>query len=217
EVHRPHSLLRERRLATIFGTVTVRRTGYAAHDAETMFPRDAELNLPPELYSHGVQRRAADEVIKTSFDQAVAAIASTTGAEVPKRQLEELAGRAAEDFDAFYEGRSAAAVREAAKTGEILALSSDGKGIVMRTADLREATRKAAAERMHKMSKRLSRGEKSNCKRMAQVAAVWTTAPFVRTPEDIVADLRPARDADVVVARPRPELKRVWASIEKEP
>jgi hypothetical protein len=217
DVHRPHSRLRERKLATIFGTVTVRRTGYSAHDAETMFPRDAELNLPPELYSHGVQRRAADEVIKTSFDQAVAAIASTTGAEVPKRQLEELAGRAAEDFDAFYEGRSAAAVREAAKTGEILALSSDGKGIVMRTADLREATRKAAAERMHKMSKRLSRGEKSNCKRMAQVAAVWTTAPFVRTPEDIVTDLRPARDADVVVARPRPEHKRVWASIEKEP
>lgn len=50
-------------------------------------------------------RRAADEVIKTSFDQAVDAIASTTGAVVPKRQLEELAGCAAEDFDAFYEGR----------------------------------------------------------------------------------------------------------------
>lgn len=216
DVRRPHARRRERQLETIFGRVTVRRTGYSAHDAGTLFPRDAELNLPPELYSHGVQRRAADEVIKTSFDQAVTALASTTGASVPKRQVEELAGRAAEDFDAFYEGRSADSVREAAKTGEILALSTDGKGIVMRPADLREATRKAAAERKHKLDKRLSRGEKRNTKRMAQVAAVYTIAAFVRCPEDIVTDLGPApNDDDKAVARPRPEHKRVWASVDK--
>jgi hypothetical protein len=120
EVRRPHARLRERKLATIFGKVTVTRMGYSAHDAETLFLKDTELNLPPKLYSHGVQRRAADEVIKTSFDQAVEAIASTTGASVPKRQVEELAECAAEDFDAFYEGRSAASRREAAKTGVVV-------------------------------------------------------------------------------------------------
>jgi hypothetical protein len=218
EVRRPHARLRERNLETIFGGVTVTRMGYSAHDAETLFPRDAELNVPPELYSHGVQRRAADEVIKTSFDQAVAALAATTGAEVPKRQLEELARRAAEDFDAFYEGRSSDSVREAARTGGILALSTDGKGIVMRTADLREATRKAAAERRHKLEKRLSRGEKRSTKRMAQVAAVYTTAANVRRPEDIVTDLGPAQNDDgKAIARPRPEHKRVWASVDKTP
>ncbi len=217
DVRRPHARLRERKLETIFGGVKVTRTGYSAHDAEALFPKDAELNLPPELYSHGVQRRAAEEVTKTSFDQAVAAIASTTGAAVPKRQLEELAARAAEDFDAFYDGRSADSVREANKTSEILALSTDGKGIVMRTEDLREATRRAAAERTHKLTKRLSRGEKRNCKRMAQVAAVYTTAPFIRRPEDIVTDLGPRDADDNVVPRPRPEHKRVWASIDKSP
>jgi hypothetical protein len=218
DVRRPHARMRERKLETIFGTVTVSRTGYSAHGEETLFPRDAELNLPPELYSHGVQRRAADEVIKTSFDQAVAALASTTGASVPKRQIEELAGRAAEDFDAFYEGRSADSVRETAKTGEILALSTDGKGIVMRPADLREATRKAAAERTHKLEKRLSRGEKRNTKRMAQVAAVYTIAANVRCPEDIVTELGSApTDDGKAVARPRPEHKRVWASVDKSP
>ena len=74
----------------------------------------------------------ADEAIKTSFDQAVTAIASTTGATVPKRPLEQLAGRAAADFDAFYEGRAGDSRREAKRTGEILALSTDAKGIVMR-------------------------------------------------------------------------------------
>ena len=218
DVRRPHARMRERKLETIFGTVTVTRTGYSAHDAETLFPRDAELNLPPELYSHGVQRRAADEVIKTSFDQAVMALASTTGAAVPKRQIEELAGRAAEDFDAFYEGRSAESLREARRTGEILALQTDAKGIVMRRADLREATRKAAAERTHKLQKRLSRGEKRNCKRMAQVAAVFTIAAFIRKPEDIVTELGPAPDTDGgPVVRPRPEHKRIWASVDKPP
>ncbi|MGH8634551.1 MAG: ISKra4 family transposase [Burkholderiales bacterium] len=216
-MRRPHMRLRERGLKTIFGKVTVLRMGYSAHDTDTLFPKDVELNLPPELYSHGVQRRVADEVIKTSFDQAVSAVGSTTGTTVPKRQIEELTVRAATDFDAFYETRSADSVREASKTSEILALSTDAKGIVMRPEDLREATRKAAAKRTHKMSKRLSRGEKRDCKRMAQVAAVFTIAAFMRKPEDIVTDGEPARDADEVFTKPRPEHKRVWASIAKPP
>jgi|SRR5450432_2278831 len=56
---------------------------------------------------------------------------------------------------------------------------------------LREATRKAAAERTHELEKRLSRREKRNCKRMAQVAAVFTIAAFIRKPEDIVTELGP--------------------------
>jgi hypothetical protein len=212
----PHVRPRERRLKSIFGTVTVSRQGYSAHGEESLFPRDAELNLPREVYSHGVQRRAAEEVTKGSFEQAVEAIASTTGTTVPKRQMEELADRAAGDFDSFYEARSSDSVREASKAGSILALSTDGKGIVMRPESLREATRKAAAKRDHKMSKRLSRGEKRNCKRMAQVATVFTIAAFVRKPEDIVSDLRLVRDA-AAVARPKPENKRVWASVAKPP
>jgi hypothetical protein len=216
-IEMPHARLRERRLKSLFGTVTPSRLGYSGHGEESLFPRDAELNLPPEVYSHGVQRKAAEEVTKASFEQAVAAIASNTGTTVPKRQMEKLAARAATDFDGFYQTRAADSVREAAKAGPILALSTDGKGIVMRTESLREATRKAAAKREHKMSKRLSRGEKRNCKRMAQVATVFTIGAFVRKPEDIVTDLRPVRDADAAAARPRPENKRVWASVAKPP
>jgi hypothetical protein len=97
-VCRPHARLLDRGLKTVFGRVTVTRTGYSAHDAENLFPRDAELNLPPDLYSYGVRRRTVDEVIKTSFDQAAAALSKTTGTTVPKRQLEGLADRAAVDL-----------------------------------------------------------------------------------------------------------------------
>lgn len=217
-VRRPNARLLDRGLKTVFGRVTVTRTGYSAHEAETLFPRDAELNLPPGLYSYGVRRRSVDEVIKTSFDQAAASLSKTTGTTVPKRQLEGLADRAAVDFDAFYEARSSAAARDRGKTAGILALSTDAKGVRTRLQDLREATRKVAEGRAHKKSTRLSPGEKRGCKRMAQLAAVYTIAPFVRRPEDVAAELGSVRLVqDKAAERPRPEHRRVWASMEKAP
>jgi hypothetical protein len=50
---------------------------------------------------------------------------------------------------------------------------------------------------------------------LEQVAAVYTIPPFVRTAEDIIRERRPA-DAPAPV-RPRPEGKRVWASLVTEP
>jgi hypothetical protein len=48
---------------------------------------------------------------------------------------------------------------------------------------------------------------------MATVAAVYTITPFVRQPEDLVAD----DAAHAGPPRPRPEQKRIWASLEKTP
>jgi hypothetical protein len=205
----------ERRLMTIFGPVEVDRIQYGGRGINSLHPIDAELNLPTESYSHGVRRRVAEEVARGSFDNAVATMASTTGAPVPKRQVEELTIRAAADFDEFYEARAEEGRLDATKTAPILVVTTDAKGVVMRKDDLREATRKAAKSEKHKMRKRLSRGEKKNRKRMAMVAAVYTVAGFVRKPEDIVANLYGVEDAKKKQKRPRPEHKRVWASVMK--
>ena len=95
-------------------------------------------------------------------------------------------------------------------------LTFDGKGIPMRREHLRPETRKAAAATPRRLRTRLTKGEKRHRKRMAQVTAVYTVAPYVRTVPDILAELRPVRDADKDRARPRPSNKRVWASVEKE-
>jgi hypothetical protein len=214
---RTHRRPTERPLMTIFGPVRVPRLAYSARRTTSLHPLDAALNLPPELFSHGVRRRVAEEAAKTSFEETLASIQETTGAEIAKRQVEQLAVRAATDFDAFYGSRAPAREADAAATGPILVTSVDGKGVVMRKADLREATRKAAEARTHKLDKRLSKGEKKNSKRMATVAAVYTVQPFVRTPEQIVGELRATQDANEKARRPRPENKRVWASLVKEP
>lgn len=167
------------------------------------------------MYSHGVRRRVAEEAARGSFDETVSALARTTGAAIAKRQAEELAVRAATDFDEFYEARVAASREDAASTGSIVVVSTDGKGIVMRKKDLREQTRNAATNENHKIKKRLSKGEKRNCKRMAMVASVYTVTPFVRNPDDIVGNLDGIETPADKQKRPRPENKRVWASVQK--
>ena len=212
---RTHARISDRELVTVFGAVRVARMGYGQRGVESLYPRDAELNVPPEIYSYGVRRQVAEEAARGSFDEAVKAIGRTTGADVAKRQVEQLAPRAATDFDAFYDSRAAATRAEAKKAAPILVLTTDGKGVVMRPEALREATRKAASIRERKLRKRLAKGEKTSTRRMATVASVYTIAPFYRTPEDIVRDLDTEQREPV--PRPRPEHKRVWASLAKEP
>ncbi|MGH7435215.1 MAG: ISKra4-like element ISHoc2 family transposase, partial [Polyangiaceae bacterium] len=71
----------------------------------------------------------------------------------------------------------------------------------------------AADKSPRKLETRLTPGEKRGRKRMAQVATVYSIAPFVRSASDLV---HPLRDRTTVEAkRPRPTDKRVWASVEK--
>lgn len=212
-VTRTPTPVHERTLETIFGTVTVSRTGYRAEGTASLHPLDGALNLPRDKYSLEVRRRVAIEAAKTAFDEGVQTLEAFTGAHVPKRQFEQLVIRAAADFDAFYASRQSRA-RADPDTGPILVLTVDGKGVVMRPEDLRDATRRAAAARAETFTARLGRGRRLHAKRMASVAAVYTIARFVRTPEEI---LPPPGTTVEVPARPRPEHKRVWASLEHPP
>jgi len=209
-VERTHRRQRSRPLATVFGEVQTSRWTYGANGHSAVAPLDAALNLPVELYSHGLRRHAAIEAARGSFDQAVQAIERATGCSVPKRQVEQLVVRAAADFDAFY---ARGVERELEATNALLVLTIDNKGIVMRNEHLREPTRRKAAAAEHKLERRLSKGEKRNRKRMATVAAVYDLVPQARTAADVIADLRPVRDA--AKPRPRADNKRVWARVER--
>ena len=200
----------ERHLETVVGTVAVPRTAYQTPGSEDLHPMDAALNLPRELFSHGIRRMVAKEAARASFDEVVEMVRDYSGAAIAKRQVEELAVRAAQDFDEFYAQREPA--HEPAD--DLLVLSTDGKGIVMRHEDLRAATRLAAEKKVNKLETRLTPGEKSNRKRMAQVATVYSVAPWPRTAADLLHTLR---DESLEAARPRPHDKRVWASVEKHP
>jgi len=190
----------QRPLTTIFGTVSVTRCAYRRRGANNLYPADGALNLPAGLYSHGLRELAAIEAARGSFEEGQDAVERTTTVKVGKRQLEGLAHAAAVDVDDFY----ATEPRPQADKGEVVVLSADGKGIVMRPQGLRPATAQAAAKTDHKLGGRLSRGEKANRKRMATVGAVFTVTPQPRTPQDIMAR------SDGQAPKPAPKAAHKW-------
>lgn len=189
-----------RGLKTIFGLVEIQRMGYCRDGAPSIYPLDRALALPARSFSYQLQRRLVKAAVQNPFLESVQAIAELTGVSVSKRSLEEILPDAAQDFDAFYRQRAAAPA-----TGSILVAAVDGKGIPM--------VKPGGAQ----PTARLTKGQKANKKRMATVATVFTRAPWVRTPQQIIENLFPTqrqatRDAP---PPPRPENKRVWASLVK--
>ena len=176
-VERSERRVHDRRLETIFGTVDVERVAYAHPGHDSLHPLDASLNLPVERYSPEVRRRVAEAAASRSFDEALFELSRNTGAEVPKRQAEQLVVRAAEDFDAFYvyEARRAAA-GEPSPEESVVVLTFDGKGVVLHREDLREATRKAAEKR------RQQREQLSPFKRLKSRARRNTRSAWRRWP-----------------------------------
>lgn len=104
-VVRPLGRRGTRTVMTEFGEVEVARNLYQAPGVTARAPLDAALALPTEKYTHEVRRIVAAGSARASFDEVVELLLQQSGAEVPKRQVEELAVRAARDFDAFYQDR----------------------------------------------------------------------------------------------------------------
>ena len=174
--------------------------GYSRDGAPSIYPLDQTLALPARSFSYELQRRLVKAAVQNPFHESVEAVADLTGVSVPKRSLEEILRDAALDFDAFYQERAPGPAN-----GSILVAAVDGKGIPM--------VKPGGAQ----PSVRLTKGQKANKKRMATVAAVFTRAPWVRTPEQVVESLfRTERQTPAAgQAPPRPENKRVWASLLK--
>ena len=197
-----------RALESLFGKVTVTRISYSQIKKSSLFPVDAELNLPVDSYSDGIYYRVSNEAVRGSFDGVVETISETTGGHIPKRQSLTIVKDVARDFESFYKKTR---FIEPEDTLDLLVLTFDGKGIVMRPDSLRECTKKNA-KKSNKLTSRLSQGEKKDRKRMAQVAAVYTVQSHIRTAESI---MKPP-DNNVIPFRTPIRNKRVWASVERE-
>jgi len=198
----------QRPLHSVFGEVSVKRLAYRQRGEPNLYPADGVLNLPDEWASHGVRRLAAVESSRGSFDEATGQVRERTGLTLGKRQLEQLALRAAVDFESFYANSARSPDQQHNDTDDdgehdVLVLSVDGKGIVMRPDALRPATAKAAQAASPKLKTRLSRGEKPNRKRIAEIGAVYELKPAPRTPAEVLA-------STAEKTLPAPKAKRKW-------
>ena len=183
-------------MITLFGEVRVTRVGYGVPGREAIHPLDAELMLPPTIWSYECQRRLIRAVVCGPFDEAITLVAEITGTTVPKRSAEQIVRDGAVDFDSFY---AAQAIEPA--DGEILVGAIDCKGIPM-----------VKPERALRVVRR-GKGEKANKKRMATVAAVHSQPPIVRTPAQVIDSLFQTDTPTDRPKRPKPSHKRVMVCV----
>ena len=197
-----------RKIESRFGEVSVERIGYRGPELSFVFPLDAQLNLPPNKYSHSLQGEVAQLVAVESFDETLESLERQGGGILPKRQLQGVCAELIQDFDEFYEQplEPSVVVEE-----RILVITVDGKGVSMHNQDLRDATRAEVEKAQQKKKARLQPGEKKGRKRMATVVSVYEIAPYYRTPEQILGI-----NEEILVSRPKPENKRVWANITED-
>jgi hypothetical protein len=201
---------------SVFGAVRVARTGYSQRGVSSLFPRDAQLNLPTRGYSHRLQKRVAAKAARLSFEAVAHDIETETSVCLGKAQVKQIVSDAAQDFDAFYAQPCSADLQQCAQSKPIQVLTFDGKGVVMRTEALREATRKKAEARAQQAPRGFARKEKSNRKRMAAVASIYHIELRRRSAQMVARQFAPLRLVPTErQAAPKPAGKKLWASLEK--
>lgn len=206
-----HKRLVPRTIQTFFGAVILHRIGYSNRTHSTIYPLDAFLNLPSTSFSYSLQKFLIREVAKGSIEEALQLVYEITGVTMSKGQAIKLIEASACDFDHFYENKAKVTLDISAIP--LMVLTTDGKGIVMRPEGLREATKKRQEKTKHKHKTRLSKGEKRNAKRMAQVASIYYIDRFIRDPQDVFDKYYRRKSK---IQRPKPVAKRLWVRYEKD-
>jgi hypothetical protein len=126
-----------RALGSVFGEVSVGWLAYRQRGEHNRYVSDGVLNLPAEHASHAVRRLAAFASTAGCFEHATGQLRDRTCLQLGKRHVEQLAVRAAVDFDSFYAEQTVS--DRPPDENDVLVLSADGKGIVMRADALRDA------------------------------------------------------------------------------
>ena len=189
---------------SVFGKIWFRRHYFYAPGHKGVCPLDADLSLPARCYSDLLRDWAEHSATNESYTESLCGLNRTLGISVSKQALETGIQEDAVDVEAFYEQKETPSTEH---EGSILVVQADGKGVPMR----RDEPAVQAARR--------GKGQKRAKKKEAVVTAIYTIAPYLRTPQDVVDALVPKQEKterrdDPSSQRPVPVGKEVRATLE---
>jgi hypothetical protein len=195
--------LHQRRYHSIFGIFKLQRTAYGSREGQALafVPLDNRLQLPRNGFSYLLQDWDQSLAMEQPFGQVSQTIRRMLKLTQSVDSLENGNRQMAQDVADF---RDLQAAPPAAEEGQLVVVSADGKGVVIRGQGTKTV---CGGER--------PAGQRANQKRMATVAAVYTVDRYRRTADDVVASLFRDRDQEPP-RRPTPCHKRVWASLPQE-
>jgi hypothetical protein len=163
-------------------------------------PLDAALSLPPRCYSDLLRDWASYGSSDAAFRETQGLLERILGLRLSTQALETMARDDAGDVAAFYARPPEAG--QPAELGTILVAQADGKGVPL-----------VLPPRVERPVRR-GKGHPANRTREAIVTALYTIAPYPRTPEDLVAALVPEGERAPAAPRPRPVRKELRATLD---
>lgn len=181
---------------SVFGKLEVSRAYFYAPGNGGKTPLDQALSLPERCYSDLLMECAELLVVDSAYDKATQVLARLLGVDVSVLALETTVAEHSQAVLGFYAQREAFSRRE---EGPILVVQANGKGVRL----VREEAPPTG---------RRGKGDKKTHKKEAIAVAVYTIAPYPRTPQEVVAAL--FQDGTSAGARPVPRHKQVFASLD---
>jgi hypothetical protein len=181
---------------SVFGKLEVSRAYFYAPGYGGKMPLDRALSLPERCYSDLLMECAELLAVDSAYDKATQVLARLLGVDVSVLALETTVAEHSQAVLRFYAQREAFPRRE---EGPILVAQADGKGVRLVRDDAPPIGRRG-------------KGDKKTRKKEAIAVAVYTIAPYRRTPQELVAAL--FQEAVPVGERPLPQHKQVFASLD---
>jgi len=200
--------LHERTYQSVFGAFTLRRAVYGSRQGQKIecVPLDTRLKLPQREFSYLLQDWDQALAVENPYGKVNDVLKKMLGFSQSVDSLERMNREMAEEVKPFQESKP---VPPAEEEAAILVVSADAKGVPIR----REKDAPAIFDHDRK------RGPKPGRKKQAVVGAVYTIAPYRRTPQDIVEALfrEPHQGGpEAPPGRPLPQHKRVRASLSRQ-
>jgi hypothetical protein len=191
--------LHPRRYVSIFGEMAIDRTVYGTREKQKIqaAPLDSQLGLPDGDFSYLLQGWLQERCLDTDYAGSIQGLAAILPVKPSIRSAEHMTQQMAADVPDFQAQQP---LPPAAEQAELLVATADHKGVPMVRRDRPTAERDEESER-------------PGVKRAACAGAVYTTAPFVRTADDVLDEVRRKERA---AERPPPQGKVVWAEMAQE-
>jgi hypothetical protein len=182
--------LHPRRYVSIFGELTIDRTVYGTREKQ-------KIQAAPLDFSYLLQSWLQERCLDTDYVGSIQGLAAILRVNPSVRSVEHMTRHMAADVPDFQAQQP---LPPTAEQAELLVATADHKGVPMVRRDRPTAEPDEESER-------------PGVKRAACAGAVYTTAPFVRTADDVLDEVRRKERA---AERPPPQGKVVWAELAQE-
>ena len=192
---------------SVFGEHRLERVVYGRREGQKIayVPLDYQLQLPAHKFSYLLQEWDQSLAVEQPYNQVAEMIGRILGFDQSVASLERINQHLSNSVDDFWDERP---LPPLAQGDEIIVCSSDAKGVVIRGAG-------GASDQSSAPPNKTSMNS-SDGKKMALIGAIYTIAPYVRTPEQMFTMLFPSDSTPKPPPRPKPVAKYVRASLERD-